>query len=79
MEHSVSLEVVTVQLKFGILDSRGKIFSNPFIGLNKSLLAIFLFNRCIQTILVHTDSVWALLATENFTYLISGGRDKKVS
>ncbi|KAH1027199.1 hypothetical protein HUJ05_000755 [Dendroctonus ponderosae] len=34
--------------------------------------------RCIQTILLHTEAVWALLATENFTYLISGGRDKKV-
>lgn len=34
--------------------------------------------RCIQTIRVHTDSVWALLATENFQYVISGGRDKKV-
>lgn len=33
----------------------------------------------MQTILVHTDSVWALLATENFTYVISGGRDKKVN
>lgn len=34
--------------------------------------------RCIQTIRKHSDSVWALLATENFTHVISGGRDKKV-
>lgn len=27
---------------------------------------------------MHTDSVWALLATEDFSYVISGGRDKKV-
>lgn len=27
---------------------------------------------------MHTDSVWALLATEDFNYVISGGRDKKV-
>lgn len=36
------------------------------------------FLRCIQTIRVHSDSVWALLATETFQYVISGGRDKKV-
>lgn len=38
-----------------------------------------MFNfRCVQTIRKHSDSVWALLATEDFGYVISGGRDKKV-
>lgn len=32
----------------------------------------------MHTIRVHTDSVWALLATDNFSHVISGGRDKKV-
>ncbi|EZA52289.1 WD repeat-containing protein 48 [Ooceraea biroi] len=34
--------------------------------------------RCIQTFRVHKEGVWALLATDNFSYVISGGRDKRV-
>lgn len=35
--------------------------------------------RCIQTITnVHKEGVWALLMTDNFQYVISGSRDKKI-
>ncbi|KAI3432393.1 hypothetical protein D9Q98_003949 [Chlorella vulgaris] len=31
--------------------------------------------RCVQTLAVHTDSVWALAATPSFAAVFSGGRD----
>lgn len=34
--------------------------------------------RCVQTLAVHTDSVWTLLASPDFTVVYSGGRDKCV-
>lgn len=34
--------------------------------------------RCVQTIRVHTEAVWALLATDTFSHVISGGRDRQV-
>ena len=35
--------------------------------------------RCIQTITnVHKEGVWTLLMTDNFQYVISGSRDKKI-
>eukprot|EP00803_Ostreobium_quekettii_P004299 evm.model.scf_292.7 EVM.evm.TU.scf_292.7 scf_292:49611-64181(-) len=34
--------------------------------------------RCIQTCGVHMDSVWSLVASDNFNVVLSGGRDKCV-
>lgn len=34
--------------------------------------------RCIATLRVHDDSVWALQANDTFTTVYSGGRDKRV-
>ena len=34
--------------------------------------------RCISTIEVHADGVWALLANESFTKVYSGGKDCRV-
>ncbi|XP_011452468.3 WD repeat-containing protein 48 isoform X1 [Magallana gigas] len=34
--------------------------------------------RCIATLRVHDDSVWALQANDSFTTVYSGGRDKRV-
>lgn len=31
--------------------------------------------RCVQTLAVHTDSVWTLLASPDFSVVYSGGRD----
>lgn len=31
--------------------------------------------RCVQTLAVHTDSVWALWASPGFSTVYSGGRD----
>ena len=31
--------------------------------------------RCVQTLAVHTDSVWALWASPSFSTVYSGGRD----
>lgn len=32
---------------------------------------------CIGTMLMHSDSVWALQADKDFNFVISGGRDRK--
>lgn len=45
------------------------------------VILIYIYNfvcRCVQTIRVHSEAVWALLATESFSHVISGGRDKQV-
>ena len=34
--------------------------------------------RCIQTIRVHDEGVWALQANDSFSMAYSGGRDRKV-
>ena len=34
--------------------------------------------RCVQTLAVHTDSVWTLLASPDFSVVYSGGRDQCV-
>ncbi|KAL3133704.1 hypothetical protein ABBQ32_008201 [Trebouxia sp. C0010 RCD-2024] len=34
--------------------------------------------RCVQTLAVHTDSVWTLLASPDFSVVYSGGRDRCV-
>lgn len=34
--------------------------------------------RCVQTLAVHTDSVWTLLASPDFSVIYSGGRDRCV-
>lgn len=34
--------------------------------------------RCLQTLAVHTDSVWSLLASDDFSVIYSGGRDSNV-
>lgn len=31
--------------------------------------------RCVQSLAVHTDSVWTLLASPDFSIVYSGGRD----
>ena len=31
--------------------------------------------RCVQTLAVHTDSVWTLAASPDFSTVYSGGRD----
>jgi WD repeat-containing protein 48 len=33
--------------------------------------------RCIGTLAMHTDSVWALQTDKHFSFVISGGRDRK--
>ena len=34
--------------------------------------------RCLQTLAVHTDSVWSLLASHDFSVVYSAGRDSNV-
>lgn len=34
--------------------------------------------RCIATIQCHADSVWALQADASFSWVFSGGRDRRV-
>ena len=34
--------------------------------------------RCVQTLAVHTDSVWTLLPSSDFSVIYSGGRDRSV-
>uniref|UniRef100_A0A1B6DBC4 WD repeat-containing protein 48 homolog n=1 Tax=Clastoptera arizonana TaxID=38151 RepID=A0A1B6DBC4_9HEMI len=34
--------------------------------------------QCVQTFWIHKEGVWALLASDLFTHVISGGRDRKV-
>ena len=34
--------------------------------------------RCVQTFAVHTDAVWSLHADDNFSTVISGGRDRSI-
>ncbi|KAD0637534.1 hypothetical protein E3N88_43948 [Mikania micrantha] len=58
-----------------LLDSTGRLFC--LSGSSDSMIRLWDLGqqRCVHSYAVHTDSVWALASSPNFSHVYSGGRD----